>query len=246
MSDVTRLLKALQNNEAKAADETRTSIQDGKWQINGAITYPGARAEGLLLNVRMVNATFEDATRPEFDADANADEFIAQIPDYVAHGIRAFTLNLQGGMPGYEGAFNPGFSADGSLRELSKARIRRVIEACDRHGAAVILGCFYQRQDQVLRDEHAVRAAMVNTVNWIREAGFSNVVLEIANEFGHGGFNHRLLKTAQGQAELIQLAKQTAPNLLVSTSGSGDGQVHEAVGRACDFILIASGESSLQ
>lgn len=68
----------------------------------------------------MVNAVFEDAndtTRPEgFDPDANADAFIAQIPDYVAGGVRAFTIGLQGGMPGYEGAVNSAFNPDGSLR----------------------------------------------------------------------------------------------------------------------------------
>jgi hypothetical protein len=39
---------------------TRVTIADGKWHINGKVTYPGAKAEGLL-NVRMVNAVFEDA-----------------------------------------------------------------------------------------------------------------------------------------------------------------------------------------
>ena len=32
----------------------------------------------------MVNVVFKDAKRPEFDPEANTDEFIAQIPDYVA------------------------------------------------------------------------------------------------------------------------------------------------------------------
>src|SRR4051794_26515036 len=91
---------------AAAADPpaTEVSIRDGRWHINGRVTYPGAKAEGLLMNVRMVNAVFEDARRPEFDPDANTDRFIKQIPGYVGHGIRAFTLCLQGWMPGYEGA----------------------------------------------------------------------------------------------------------------------------------------------
>jgi len=42
--------------------------------INGAVTCPGSRAEGLMMNVRMVNAVFEDAndaTRPAgFEAQA--------------------------------------------------------------------------------------------------------------------------------------------------------------------------------
>src|SRR5262249_43934334 len=161
------------------------------WHLNGAVTYRGAKAEGLLMNVRMVNAVFEDAnekTRPKgFDPEANTEAFISKIPDYVAGGVRAFTLNLQGGDPGYEGAINSAFQADGSLRASYLKRVGRVIVACNRHGAIVILGCYYQRQDQILKDNDAVRAGVVNVAKWIKDSGFSNVVLEIANEFGHPG-----------------------------------------------------------
>ncbi|MCB1129184.1 MAG: hypothetical protein KDM81_21980, partial [Verrucomicrobiae bacterium] len=113
-----------------------------------------------------------------------------------------------------------------------------MIEACDRAGAVVILGCFYQRQDQVLRDEAAVRAALVNTVHWIHERGFRNIVLEVSNEYDHGGFDHAFLKTAAGQVELIRLAQATLPGLLVSTSGLGNGRSDAAIAEAADFILI--------
>jgi hypothetical protein len=91
----------------------------------------------------MANAIFEDRRRPEFDTEANTASFLAGIPDYAAHGIRAFTLCLQGGMPGYEGAVNSAFNPDGSLRPHYLQRVRRVIEACDRQGIVVILGCYY-------------------------------------------------------------------------------------------------------
>jgi hypothetical protein len=224
---------------------TRISIVNGRWHIDGEATYHGTKAEGLLLNARMVNTVFEDLKRPDFDAEANTDEFITQIPDYVAHGVRAFTLNLQGGMPGYEGAVNSAFQADGSLRDSYLHRVRRVIEACDRHGAVVVLGCFYQRQDQLLKDETAVRSGIVHVAQWIQARHFRNVVLEIANEFGHSGFDHRILKDPEGQVELIRLAKQTAPDLLVSTSGLGDGRLPESVARASDFLLIHFNSTSL-
>ena len=217
---------------------TRVSISGGQWRINGRATYPGTGAEGLLMNVRMVNAVFEDRNRPDFDAEANTAEFTAKIPDYVAHGIRAFTLSLQGGAPGYEGAVNSAFNSDGSLRQPYLDRVRRVIEACDRNGAVVILGCFYQRQDQVLGDETAVRAGVVNVARWIAGLGHSNVVLDITNEYGHKGFDHQILRTAGGQVELIRLAKGAAPRLLVSTSGTGSGALHDDVARASDFLLV--------
>jgi CubicO group peptidase (beta-lactamase class C family) len=221
-----------------ATRRTKVTIKDGKWFLDDQITYRGSPAEGLLMNVRMVNATFEDSNRPDFDPDGNASEFIAQIPDYVANGVRAFTLNLQGGMPGYEGAVNSAFNPDGSLRAAYMNRVRRVVEACDQNRAAVILGCFYQRQDQVLRDADAVRAGVSKVVEWVVSSGFANVALEISNEFDHGGFEHRLLKTAEGQVELIQLAKRLAPDLLVSTSGLGHGRIPDEVAQASDFILI--------
>lgn len=218
--------------------ETRVSIEKEAWLLNGAVTYPGTKAEGRLMNTRMVNAVFEDSNRPDFDSESNTARFIEKIPDYAACGVRAFTLNLQGGMPGYEGARNSAFDAEGNLRDLYLRRVRRVIEACDRHGTVVILGCFYQRQDQILRDESAVRAAVTNVAQWIKGCGFTNVVLEIANEYGHGGFDHKLLKSAAGQVELIERAKKSHPGLLVSTSGLGDGAVPNEVARAADYVLI--------
>jgi hypothetical protein len=102
----------------------------------------------------------------------------------------------------------------------------------------VILGCFYQRQDQILKDADAVRAGVVNVAQWLKGCGFTNVVLEIANEFSHDGFDHRLLRTATGQVELIRLAKKTHPDLLVSTSGLGDGTIPGEVARVADFLLV--------
>lgn len=230
--------------EASQSDQIRTkvAIVGSNWQLNGRTTYCGTPVEGLLLNARMVNSVFEDANNQScpagFSADANTEEFLARIPEYVAGGLRAFTVSLQGGYPGYEGAVNSAFEADGSLRAEYLARVKRVVEACDEHGAAVILSCFYQRQDEILADEDAVRRAVVHVAEWLREEQFTNVVLEVTNEFGHDGFDHGILKTPAGQVELIQLARQIHPDLLASTSGLGDGTVSNDVANASDFLLV--------
>jgi hypothetical protein len=47
------------------SERTTVAINGVCWLINGRVTYPGAEAEGLLMNVRMVNVTFEDRNRDE-------------------------------------------------------------------------------------------------------------------------------------------------------------------------------------
>ena len=232
------LVVAWFSGAADAVPHTHIALDRGRWTLNGRPTNPGSTAEGLLMNVRMVNAVFEDrAEHPEFDPEANTARFIARIPDYSAHGVNAFTICLQGGMPGYEGAVNSAFEPDGSLRPAYLARVERVIRACGQNGMAVILGVYYQRQSAILKNEAAVRAGVVNVARWIREQGFQNVLLEIANEYPHRGFAHALIRNPRTQAELIRLARQTAPGLLVSASGYGDGRIDPEVVEAADFLL---------
>ena len=236
---------------------TLIGIDGARWRINGEVTYPGTPAEGLLMNVRVVNATFEDvggeAARrlpAGFDAEANTAAFVGRIRDYVAQGVRAFTLCLQGGFPGYEGAVNSAFEADGALRPDYMRRIQKVIEACGEQGAAVILSCFYQRQAGALRGRSAIRAAVRNAAQWVRDHGYTNVMLEISNEYAHGGFHEwqdgPWLASPGGQVELIQAAQEAAPGLLVSTSGMGNGQMHEAIAGAADVLLIHLNGTALE
>jgi len=209
-----------------------------QWIINGETTHPGSPAEGLLLNVRMVNAVFEDTKRLEFSPVTNTERFIAQIPHYSRKGVRAFTVSLQGGMPGYEGAVNSAFRQDGSLKSDYMQRVHRVIDACDRHGTAVILSCFYQRQFHVFPTPEITRMAVQNTARWIQTAGYKNVLLEIANEYRHHGFRSEWFCSEAGQMALLQAAKAVHPTLLVSTSGMGDGRISPAIAEAVDYITI--------
>lgn len=238
--------------------ETIVSIRGDKWYYNGKVINAGSPAEGLLMNVRMVNAVFEDRGRnrperyKEFNPAMNTDAFISMIPEYVSSGVNAFTLSLQGGTPGYEGAVNTAFNADGSLRDDYMARVEKVISACDKNQAVVNLTCFYQRQHShfsALSGKESIKHAVRNTVEWIREKRFSNITLEISNEYRHGGFRNwqqgEWLMSEAGQVELIRLAKQLHPHLLVSTSGIGDGKLHPSLIEAADFLLIHFNNSTI-
>src|SRR5258706_3580284 len=148
--------------EAAPPRQTTISISGQSFLINNhptyeGRTYNGMKIEGLLLNARLVQATFDDlnpATRhlwkypdgTDFDADRNTDEFVAALPLYRKAGLISFTINLQGGSPqGYskdQPWHNSAFESDGSLRPDYLRRLEKVLDKADELGMAPILGFF--------------------------------------------------------------------------------------------------------
>jgi hypothetical protein len=244
---------------SKSNYTTKVAISRNQWYFNDQIVNKGSPAEGLLMNVRMVNAVFEDRGEflpkniPDFDPKANTEEFISMIPEYVSSGINAFTISLQGGAPGYENAINTAFNADGSPREAYFRRVEKVIHACDSYHAVVILSCFYQRQHahfSALKGKKEIIKALENVVSWITGKKFTNVLLEIANEYRHGGYENwpdgKWLMSEQGQIELIRAAKRLNPKLLVSTSGMGYGTFPEPLAQEVDFLTVHFNNTALE
>ncbi|MCG9894800.1 MAG: hypothetical protein MH204_04940, partial [Fimbriimonadaceae bacterium] len=216
------------------------------------VTWQGVSMQGLLMNSRMVQANFDDLN-PEtrhlwdgpdgpWDAEANADRFIAMLPVYAAHGLDAVTLNLQGGSPrGYSADqpwHNSAYRADGTLRPDYLARTARILDACDREGLVVILGLYYFGQDQRLADEAAVRRGVDEAVDWLLEGGWTNVVIEIANEVDYPPYDHLILKEARVHELILQARERSSGRLLVSASTRGDGLPPDSMIDAADFILL--------
>lgn len=239
--------------------QTVVSLSGDDFHINGKPTYAGRewkgkRIEGLLLNSRMVQATFDDRnpatvgrwaypdTR-RWDADRNTAEFMAAMPEWRDHGLLAVTVNLQGGSPyGYSKEqpwHNSAITDDGLLDPISMARMERVIRRADELGMVVILGIFYFGQDQRLKDEAAVVRAVDATVHWVLRHGWRNVLLEINNE-ANVKYDHEILQPGRVH-ELIQRAKAMEVDgrrLLVSTSYGGGRVPDKSVVECADFLLV--------
>ena len=223
---------------ARFVATTKVTVDGTRFRINGAVTYRGKPAEGQLMNVRMVHAVFEDTKRPEFDAAANTQEFIARMPEYVSLGVRAFTIGLQGGWPGYLDFINSAFLKNGDLKTTYMARVAKVIERADALGAVIILVLYYQRQDHLLESDQAIRNGVAKTADWLRTKGYKNVVLEVVNEYKHRGFQHPILHSDAGVADLIRLAQQRYPGLLVTASHVRNGKISARVGAASNLIIL--------
>jgi hypothetical protein len=238
-----------------AKSKTRITIVGDSFHLNGKITYPGTKLEGLLMNSRMVQGIYDD-TNPEtakrwaykdtgkWDAERNVKEFLAAMPIWRKHGLLGITLNLQGGSPeGYSKAQpweNSAIASDGSLKPAYMKRLKRILDRADSLGMAVILGVFYFGQDQRVADEAAVKRAVENTVRWLLTNGYQNVLLEVNNECDVKSYDHEILKPAR-VSELIELAKSiqvSGKRLLVGTSYGGGSIPKPNVVKTSDFLLI--------
>ena len=193
---------------------TNVSIKGEKFYINGNPTFEGRiwqgiSVEGLLPNSRMVQGVFDDLNPEtvskwnypdtgEWDADRNTTEFIAAMPEWKKHGLLAFTINFQGGSPeGYSKSQpweNNAYNPDGTLRPAFVERMERIVKRADELGMVVILGIFYFGQDERLADEKAVIAAVDNVVDWVLEKGFTNVIIEVANECDNRKYEQAVIK----------------------------------------------------
>lgn len=239
--------------------KTTVSIVGEQFYLNGQPTFKGRswngnRIEGLLPNARMVQGIFDDLnpeTRSKWaypdtkawDPNRNTDEFIAAMPVWKAHGLLAFTINLQGGSPeGYSQSqpwINSAFNPNGSWNPAYWNRLKRILDKADELGMVVLMGLFYFGQDQHLTDEAAVIRAVDNTVDWLAEGGYRNVLIEINNECNIR-YDHAILQPERVH-ELIQRVKSTKTNghrFLVSTSYGGGTVPKENVVREADFLIL--------
>lgn len=240
--------------------KTTVSIVGEDFHLNGRPTYAGRtwrghRVEGLLMNSRMVQGTYDDLnpeTAPRWaypdtgrwDAGRNTQEFVAAMSEWRRHGLLSFTLNLQGGSPeGYSKTqpwHNSAFESNGSLRPDFLGRLDRILSRADELGMVVILGYFYFGQDQRLADEAAVKAAVNNATHWVLARGYRNVLVEVNNECNVKSYDHDILKPDRVH-ELIEQVKgieRGGHRVLVGTSYGGGTVPKENVVRASDFLLM--------
>jgi hypothetical protein len=239
---------------------TSVSIHEDQFRINGRPTYQGrsfegAKIEGLLMNSRMIQGIFDDSN-PEtvhlwrypdtgkWDPERNTREFIAAMPDWKRHGLLSFTLGMQGGSPqGYSKQQpwrNSAFRTDGSLLPDYMRRLERILDKADELGMVCVLNLFYFGQDEHFENDDAVRRAVRESVQWVLEKGYTNVLTEVANECDNARYEQPLVKKTRVH-ELIRLAQSITKDgrrLLVSTSFNGRSIPSGNVVEASDFVLL--------
>jgi hypothetical protein len=256
---------ALVPQPQRTARHTVVGIAGREFVVNGRSTYAGRsydgmNIQGLLFNSRMVQGIFDDRN-PEtrarwnypdgpWDPERNTREFIAAMPLWKAKGLLAFTINLQGGSPeGYSRTqpwVNSAFETDGRLRPDYMSRLERILDRADELGMVAIAGFFYQAQERRMDDEPSVIRAAEAATDWLIEKGYTNVLVEVANEADNSGFKYDVVKPSGRAVPLIESLKERSKNrvaspagrLLVSTSLNGGRVPSDSLVRAVDFVLL--------
>ncbi len=235
--------------------QTAVSIQGTSFVINGLLTSPGKPAQGQLLNTRMAQAIFDDDNPatvgnwayPDtqvWDPQRNTNELVAMLPTYAQHGIRMITVGLQGGCPAHTppmltcpGGDHPwivsAFNANGSLKTAWMTRLDQVIRAADRNGIVVMVQFFYHGQQAKVADQFA---AVNNITDWLVNGGYTNVLVETANECNTGFSTY--LDCANEANVVRQVQDRSGGTLKVAVSFSGGGLPGDDVISQEDLVLL--------
>jgi hypothetical protein len=110
---------------------------------------------------------------------------VSAMESWHAHGLLAFTINMQGGSPlgdGNKGWINSAIDTTGELRADYMTRLERILDRANELGMVVILGLFYNGQEDLLNGETAVVNGVDHTIDWLFEKNYRHVIIEVNNE----------------------------------------------------------------
>ncbi len=245
--------------------KTILTIDGELFKINGKLTYSEIegtkpKMHGLLMNSRHIQGIFDtqkDAERfnrygQTFDPQKNTDDMIKELPSWYAKGMRAITVGMQGGGNCFTIAgrdlYNNPYSPDGkTVNPDYLNRLDKVITACDEMGMIVIVSYFYSENLHELDGAQAIINVVKTMGTFLKEKGYTNVIIEIANEQNIRPFKTSpIIYEPQGMVALLDIAKDYSGNIPVGCSGGG-GFASEEICKASDIILIhGNGESRTQ
>ena len=248
---------------APGSRATSVAIAGNAFHLHGKPTYPGrsfrgSKVEGQIFTSRMVNCIINDQN-PEtrgmwawrdgpWDPERNTSEFIAALPLYRSHGLTSIAFNVQGGSPMGYGWNQPwhtsGYTPDGRLLPDYKSRLLRVLDAVDANGMVAVLGYFYVSATPALADEAAFLRATDEITDLVCDGGYTNVLIEVANEADISRWTAETIKPARSHELVARVqsrskgrVKTPAGRLLVSTSFATPAPIPERLLQTADYVL---------
>jgi len=191
------------------------SIKGDKLLLNDVYINNGSEAEGLLINSRMIQGIsdgFENWPYPDtksWDANRNTAEFITQMSHWNERGLNGFTIGMQGGAPtkntSKQTHRNSAYHNNGDLKADYMNRLKMILKESNRLNMIVILSLFYRSQVDIFSSYSDILKATENTIFWIKENNFTNIIIEPVNECEFSEFKKYKLNCNQNIPKLLDL-----------------------------------------
>jgi hypothetical protein len=139
---------------------------------------------------------------------------------------------------------NP-FGTDGlSLDESYAKRMDEIIRSADELGMIVIVSFLYWAQCNRIKDGRSVANAVKTGAKFLREGGYSNVVIEVANEYNIQPFNsHPIAHSPEGMSMLLKIAREHSGGMPVGSSGGGGMADKEVIEESDVAIIHGNGQT---
>lgn len=152
-------------------------------------------------------------------ADNTVTDLISHLDEYRSYGLNTISVYFMGSR--YSNIF--GYQQDGSIDPVYKARMEKIVEACDKRGMVVLIGILYwgsglssldnKNYDRWTQSE--VNAAMLSTVRWLHQKNYKNIFIDPDNE--------GMAERARGFNidEMICEGKKANPDIVIAYNGQG-------------------------
>lgn len=142
--------------------------------------------------------------------DAPTDSLINNLALFKSYGINSVSVYFMGSRFGDVKGFQP----DSRISTVHAERMARIIEAADNQGMMVLVGCLYWGTSDAKKDlnwsQSDANAAVANVVNWLKEKGYRNVIVDPDNE-GMSPFNIN---------QMIQAGHAADPDANIANNGT--------------------------
>ena len=155
-------------------------------------------------------------------SDAKVDELIDNLDTFKQYGINSVSVFFMGSRFGDIKGYNP----DATLNPVYRDRMGRIIEAADARGMVVLVGCFYWSTSSAKEDlgswgQAEANAAVANTVQWLSDNNYRNVMVDIDNE----GMAYRAKGWSMQQ--IITAGHQVDPTIMLGNNTPGNTSTNE-------------------
>jgi hypothetical protein len=195
-------IAAAAGGETAAPDKPRRSRY--VFTVRGDKTYLNGR-EFLVIGLRCSNSLI---------SDAKTKELIDHLDELAACGVNTVSVFFMGSRFGDV----KGYRADASLDPTRAKRMGRIIEAADRRGMVVLVGCLYwggSRAKWQHWTQSQADAAVANTVRWLKEHDYRNVFVDVDNE--------GMARRAKGfdNRKMVLAGKKADPACVIATNFKG-------------------------